>query len=79
MPTYRFTQFKIDIDNPTIEIDSSRITINDVDKTIEVNIQLTTPDARVRAVTLSNMAFTGSWQDIDLPLLVENKLLEFII
>lgn len=79
MPTYRFSQFQIDIDNPIVEIDTTRIVINDDAKTVEVNIKLTTPDARVRAVTLSNMPFTGDWHDIDLLTLVSNKLVEFEI
>lgn len=79
MPTYRFTQFQIDIDNPTVEIDLTRIVINDILKTVDVNIKLTTQDARVRAVTLSNMPFTGDWHNIDLPTLVDDKLSEFEI
>jgi hypothetical protein len=63
MKTYNFPQFKVEIVNPTIEIQQ----VNDAltSKTCNVDILLTTDTAKF-GVNLQGFTYVDSWEDSDI-------------
>jgi len=74
MATYKFEQFKIEIVNPTITIDLNTIQDKAIDKLLNVDILLTT-DSATFGVNANDMPYEYSWDDDDIPTMV-NKWIE---
>jgi len=74
MATYKFEQFKIEIVNPTITIDLNTIQDKAIDKLLSVDILLTT-DSATFGITASDMPYEYSWDDDDIPTMI-NKWIE---
>jgi hypothetical protein len=74
MATYKFEQFKIEIVNPTITIDLNTIQDKAIDKLLSVDILLTT-DSATFGVNANDMPYEYSWDDDDIPTMV-NKWIE---
>lgn len=61
---YKFEQFNVEIENPTITVDPSQIKINAVSQTITVSVTLETANAKIYGVLLedipvSNLKYEG--------------------
>jgi hypothetical protein len=68
---YKFPQFKVEIDNPTITIDLDTIGDKAISKTLSVDILLTTKSASF-GVRAEDMPYTDTWEDADIePMVVE--------
>lgn len=76
--TYKFEQFKIEIVNPTIQINLNSISDKALDKLLSVDILLTTATAQF-GVRAEDMAYTDTWDDADIPDMVNNWLIQFEI
>jgi hypothetical protein len=74
MATYKFEQFKIEIVNPTITINLNTIQDKAIDKLLSVDILLTT-DSATFGVNANDMPYEYSWDDDDIPTMV-NKWIE---
>jgi len=74
MATYKFSQFKIEIVNPTITIDLNTIQDKAIDKLLSIDILLTT-DSATFGVNANDMPYEYSWDDDDIPTMV-NKWIE---
>ena len=74
--TYKFPQFNVQIVNPTISINLNTITDKAIDKLLGVSVLLstTTADFGVRA---EDMAYLDTWDDDDIPAMVNNWLIQF--
>ena len=73
---YKFPQFKVEIENPTITIDLDTIGDKAISKTLSVDILLTTESASfgVRAI---DMPYTDTWEDSDVESMVMQWLTQF--
>lgn len=76
--TYKFEQFKIEIVNPTIQINLNSISDKAIDKLLGVDVLLTTDSAEF-GVRAEDMPYTDSWDDADVPGMVNNWLIQFEI
>lgn len=76
MATYKFEQFKIEIVNPTITIDLNTIQDKAIDKLLSIDILLTT-DSATFGVTANDMPYEYSWDDDDIPLMVDKWIKQF--
>jgi hypothetical protein len=74
MATYKFEQFKVEIVNPTITIDLNTIQDKAIDKLLSIDILLTT-DSATFGVNANYMPYEYSWDDDDIPTMV-NKWIE---
>jgi hypothetical protein len=74
MATYKFEQFKVEIVNPTISIDLNTIQDKAIDKLLSIDILLTT-DSATFGVNANDMPYEYSWDDDDIPTMV-NKWIE---
>jgi hypothetical protein len=74
MATYKFEQFKVEIVNPTITIDLNTIQDKAIDKLLSIDILLTT-DSATFGVNANDMPYEYSWDDDDIPTMV-NKWIE---
>ena len=74
--TYKFPQFNVQIVNPTIAINLNTISDKAIDKLLGVSVLLstTTADFGVRA---EDMAYLDTWDDDDIPAMVNNWLIQF--
>lgn len=72
--TYYFPQFKVEIKNPTIAVQS--VTDNVKDKTCSVDILLTTDSASF-GVNLSGFSYSDTWEDSDIFAWVNEELINF--
>ena len=74
--TYKFPQFNVQVVNPTISINLNTITDKAIDKLLGVSVLLstTTADFGVRA---EDMAYLDTWDDDDIPAMVNNWLIQF--
>lgn len=64
MARYKFEQFKVEIENPTITIDPTQIKVNAVANTIDLVLTLETADAKlygvsVEGIPVSNLNYEG--------------------
>jgi hypothetical protein len=73
---YKFPQFKVEIENPTITVDLDTIGDKAISKTLSVDILLTTEGASfgVRAI---DMPYTDTWEDEDVEPMVLEWLTQF--
>ncbi len=76
--TYKFEQFKIEIVNPTIQINLNSISDKALDKLLSVDIVLTTDTAQF-GVRAEDMPYVNTWDDDDIPAMVNNWLIQFEI
>jgi hypothetical protein len=76
--TYKFPQFQVQIVNPTISINLNTISDKAIDKLLGVSILLstTTADFGVRA---EDMPYVDSWDDADVPDMVNIWLAQFAV
>ena len=75
---YKFEQFKVEIENPTITIDLDTIGDKAISKTLSVDILLTTENASYgdRAI---DMPYTDTWEDSEVEGMVLVWLTQFEI
>jgi hypothetical protein len=76
MAIYKFEQFKVEIVNPTITIDLNTIQDKAIDKLLSVDILLTT-DTATFGVTANDMPYEYSWDDDDIPTMVDKWIEQF--
>jgi hypothetical protein len=76
--TYKFPQFKVEIENPTISLDLNSIQDRALDKKLSIDVILQTNTSKF-SIKAENMAYTTSWQDSDLENMVNNWLTQFEI
>lgn len=62
---YKFPQFKVEIENPTIEIDLNSIQDKAIDKLLSVDVLLISNGARF-GVRAENMPYNDTWRDSDI-------------
>jgi len=74
--TYKFPQFKVEIDNPTINVDLDTIQDKAISKLLSVDILLTTESASYgdRAI---DMPYIETWEDSDVEPMVMQWLTQF--
>lgn len=73
---YSFPQFKVQIENPTIEVDLNTIGDKAIDKLLSVDFKMITPSASFgeRAI---DMPYVDTWEDADVEAMVLNWLSNF--
>jgi hypothetical protein len=76
MATYKFEQFKVEIVNPTITIDLNTIQDKAIDKLLSIDILLTT-DSATFGVNANDMPYEYSWDDDDIPTMVDKWIKQF--
>jgi hypothetical protein len=76
MATYKFEQFKVEIVNPTITIDLNTIQDKAIDKLLSIDILLTT-DSATFGVNANDMPYEYSWDDDDIPMMVDKWIKQF--
>jgi hypothetical protein len=76
MATYKFTQFKVEIVNPTITIDLNSIGDKALDKLLAVDILLTTDTASF-GVRAEDMSYVDTWEDSEVQGMVNIWLTQF--
>lgn len=75
---YKFDQFDAEIENPTIEIDTTSIRLNAVRLKLSVDVALIVDNARM-AVTLDEIPFEFPFEIEDLVTKVTERLSDFEI
>lgn len=73
---YKFPQFNVEIENPTIEINLNTIGDKAVDKLLSVDVVLSTPNAKF-GVRAEDMPYDPTWEDESIPAMVNNWLSQF--
>lgn len=76
MAIYKFEQFKVEIVNPTITINLNTIQDKAIDKLLNVDILLTT-DTATFGVIANDMPYEYSWDDDDIPTMVDKWIEQF--
>jgi hypothetical protein len=76
--TYKFPQFKVEITNPTIEVNLNSIGDKALDKLLSVDIKLNT-DTSSFGLTALDMPYLDTWEDSDVQGMVLNWLTQFEI
>lgn len=76
--TYKFPQFQVQIVDPTIAINLNTISDKALDKLLGVDVLLATDSAEF-GVRAEDMPYTDSWDDADVPDMVNNWLIQFEI
>jgi hypothetical protein len=74
--TYKFPQFKVEITNPTIEVNLNSIGDKALDKLLSVDIKLNTDTASF-GVTALDMPYVDTWEDDDVEGMVMIWLQQF--
>lgn len=65
MKKYKFEEFKVEVENPTVEIDLNSIQDKAIDKLLSVDVLLISNGVRF-GVTAGNMPYTDTWKDNDI-------------
>lgn len=73
---YKFPQFQVEIENPTIEVNLNTIGDKAVDRLLSVDVVLFTPTARF-GVRAEDMPYDSTWEDSDIPAMVDAWLQGF--
>lgn len=73
---YKFPQFNVEIVDPTITIDLNTIGDKAVDKLLSVDVLLSTDTAQF-GVMAQDMPYVDTWEDSDIPAMVDNWLIQF--
>jgi hypothetical protein len=76
--TYKFSQFNIEIVNPTITINLNTISDKAIDQLLAVDVLLTTDTASF-GVRADDMPYVGTWDDEEVEGMVNNWLVQFEI
>lgn len=75
---YKFPQFNVEIENPTIEINLNTIGDKAVDKLLSVDVVLSTPNAKF-GVRAEDMSYAPTWEDASIPTMIEAWLQSYSI
>ncbi len=73
---YKFPQFNVEIVDPTITIDLNTIHDKAIDKLLSVDVLLSTDTAQF-GVIAQDMPYVDTWEDSDIPAMVDNWLIQF--
>jgi hypothetical protein len=73
---YKFPQFKVEIENPTITIDLDTIGDKAISKLLSVSVTLAT-DSATFGVTAEDMPYSDTWEDSDVDPMVMQWLKQF--
>lgn len=76
MATYKFEQFKVTIDNPTVTVNMNTIRDKAIDKLLSVDIILTTNTASF-GVIAEDMPYNPTWEDDMVAGMVNDWLVQF--
>ena len=76
--TYKFPQFQVQIVNPTISINLNTISDKAIDKLLSVDVLLTTDTAEF-GVRAEDMPYAVTWDDDDIPAMVNIWLAQFAV
>jgi hypothetical protein len=76
--TYKFTQFNVGIENPTITINLNTISDKALDQLLAVDVLLTTDTASF-GVRAEDMPYVNTWEDDDVQGMVDIWLVQFEI
>ena len=76
--TYKFPQFQVEITDPAISINLNTISDKALDKLLAVDVLLTTASAQF-GVRAENMPYIDTWDDADVPDMVNIWLAQFIV
>lgn len=76
--TYKFPQFNVQIVDPTILINLNTISDKALDKLLSVDVLLTTATAEF-GIRAENMPYIDSWDDADVPDMVNIWLAQFAV
>jgi len=74
--TYKFPQFQVEITDPAISINLNTIGDKAIDKLLSVFIILTTASAQF-GVRAEGMPYTDTWEDSDIPNMVNIWLAQY--
>ena len=74
--TYKFEQFKVEIVNPTIEVNLNAISDKAIDKLLSVDVVLTTETASF-GLRAEDMPYSDTWEDSEVEGMVLNWLTQF--
>ena len=78
MPTYKFPQFQVEITDPEISINLNTISDKAIDKLLGVDVLLTTDTASF-GVRAEDMPYTDTWEDSDIPDMVNIWLAQYAV
>jgi hypothetical protein len=73
---YKFEQFNVEIDNPSVEV--VKVSDDIKEKTCSVSILLTTDTAKF-GVTLDGFTYSDTWEDAEVYAWVENELKKYAV
>ena len=73
---YKFEQFKVTIDNPTIEVDLNTIQDKAIDQLLSVDITLAT-ETSTFGVTAEDMPYVDTWEDSEVQGMVNEWLKQY--
>jgi hypothetical protein len=73
---YKFPQFNVEIIDPVIDIDLNTIQDKAIDKLLSVDVLLSTDTASF-GVRAEDMPYVDTWEDDDIPTMVDNWLTQF--
>jgi hypothetical protein len=74
--TYKFPQFQVEITNPVTSINLNSISDKALDKLLSVDVILTTDTAQF-GVRAEDMIYINTWDDDDIPAMVNIWLAQF--
>jgi hypothetical protein len=75
---YKFPQFNVEIEDPTIEINMNTIGDKAVDRLLSVDVILSTPTSKF-GVRAEDMPYTPTWEDSDLEGMVNEWLQKYLV
>jgi hypothetical protein len=78
MATYKFPQFQVEITTDIMEVNLNTISDKAVDKLLSVDIKLIANDATF-GLRAEDMPYVDTWEDTDVPNMVNNWLNQFAI
>ena len=76
--TYKFPQFQVEITDPAVSINLNTILDKALDKLLAVDVLLTTATAQF-GVRAEDMPYIDTWDDADIPNMVNIWLAQFIV
>jgi hypothetical protein len=76
--TYKFPQFQVEITDPTISINLNTISDKAIYKLLGVDVLLTTASAEF-GVRAEDMPYVDTWDDADIPDMVNNWLAQYAL
>lgn len=75
---YKFEQFDAEIENPSLEVDMTRIVDNTIKQELTIPIVLIVKDARF-GIELNEITYVNTWNDSDIETLVLNRLNDYAL